>query len=470
MPVNKAIWGSVYEKKTHPLVLKLIASGEQMQLDAMLLEDYLLETTAHVTMLGKQGIIKVSEAKKLTKTLGEIGKQAAKGIFRLDATLGDVHENVEHYLIQTLGEVGKKVHTGRSRNDQIETDTRLFLKRKVEEVLQQLKLLQAELVKFAKQHVETLMPGYTHLQVAQPMTVGFWMMSYCTALQRDRERLQENLKRISKSPLGAGASFGVTYPIDRELTAELMGFAAVEPNCLDAISNRGELVAETMWNLALVFTHLGKLANELILFSSAEFGFFTIGEEFTTGSSIMPQKRNQDALELIRAKSAVLIAESGKALNLMRNLPSGYNRDARETKVSLQYFDDCLLGLAVMTELVKTIQPNAAKMRESIDRGFALATDLADALVREKGLAFRDAHRVSGGLVKKALQQNKTLNELDTKEIASVLKELGMKTLAVTSIWIVKSTDPFEAIGRRSHTGGTAPSAVRKMIKEWERE
>jgi len=444
----KKLWGGSYKKKIHPLAEAMIVNDEQLRLDSMLLPDYLKETTAHVRMLARQKIITATEGKTLVAALATIEKLAAQGKFQLDPAVGDVHENVETYLIETLGDIGKKVHTARSRNDQIETDTRLFLKRHLQVIVQDAKAFGKKLTAQSSALKAVLMPGYTHLQVAQPMTVGFWLNSYAAAVKRDLARLDELVKRVDLSPLGAGASFGVPYPIDRAYSAKLMGFAGVEASPLDAISSRGELVADAMWCLGLLMMHVGKLANELILFSTPEFGFFTLGEEFTTGSSIMPQKRNPDIMELVRAQSAVLFAEANKGAMLLRNLPSGYNRDTRESKVSLQYLPEVSKALQLMTALISTLEPHADRMRQSIDRSFATATALADALVQQKGMAFRDAHEFSGKLVRYCQDHGKvfaTLTDADLNKALTTGKTISAK---LTAAWVQEVTDP-DAVVRK---------------------
>ncbi len=442
----KKLWGGSYRIKLHPLAEKLIVNDEQNRMDTLLLPDYLLETTAHVQMLAKQRIISTAEGKQLTAELKKVRRLTEQGLFVLDPSIGDVHENIETYLITALGDTGKKVHTARSRNDQIETDTRLYLKRHLLSVLHDVASLKKELTAKSLQSTALLMPGYTHLQVAQPMTVGFWLNSYVAAIERDEVRLQELVDRVDLSPLGSGAGFGVPYPIDRDLTASLLGFTGVESSPLDAVGSRGELVAEAMWLLGLLMTHVGKLANELILFSTPEFGFFTLGEEFTTGSSIMPQKRNPDILELVRAQSAVLFAEANKIAMLIRNLPSGYNRDTRESKTSLKYLPEVSVALQVMTELMKTLQANPKAMRVAIDRSFATATALADSLVQQKGITFRDAHEISGKLVRYCQDHDKIFASITDADLNKALTAGKTHTVKLTAAWVREVTDPATVV------------------------
>lgn len=454
--MTKPIWGGVFGGQMDAEAQAFVVDNEQQQLDTLLLPFYLQETIAHVRMLAQQGIVLPTVGDALINALEALVQQSAAGEFVLDPLVGDVHENVEQYLIKLLGDSGKQVHTARSRNDQIETDTRLFLRAKLGLLLQSLSLVVEALLTLAEQHVETVMPGYTHMQPGQPMTVGYWLTSYATALVRDADRLKQTLGRVNSLALGAGASFGVPYAIDRAFVAKELGFDSIDGNGLDTISNRGELVVDTLHGLNLLWMHLGRFASELILFSTHEYGFVQVGEQFTSGSSIMPQKRNQDVLELMRAQSSIVAAEYQKCLSLLQKLPSGYQRDTRETKSGLLQVVKTTQALVLWAKLIPTIRFDAKRMLKSFDTNFATATDLADALVRDFQLPFRDAHEVVGEMVGEG-----------TMQIANCklkIEKMG-KSVAIDSAWFARALDPLASVRRRDHVGGTAPEAVKQQIQ-----
>ena len=418
-------------------------------------------------MLVKQSIIAQKDGQAIVRELVNYQQDLVEGKFQLSAEAGDIHENVEKKLIERLGQTGKQFHTARSRNDQICTDSRLYWRRNLLAILEHQIKMQQALFALAETTTEVVMPGYTHLQHAQPMTFGFWIMSYASALQRDTTRLIQTLERFNSCPLGAGASFGVTYPIDRQYTANLLGFADLEYNCLDSISNRGEDITEALADLAFVFQHLGRLANELILFASCEYGFIKIGDQFTSGSSIMPQKKNQDVLELIRSKSASLNARLLEALTIGHNLPSGYNRDQRITKESLALLPDLVDTLAIFTALVPTITPQPASMLEAVNAHYSTATDLADALVHDYAIAFRDAHLIVGKLVKLAIDQDILLANLSPQVLQDLILTQTKQNITLSPDFIRLQSDPASSVQRRQHAGATAPRQILSDIKHY---
>jgi len=466
MSSGDSIWEGVYQDSPAQCTRELVSSNLQAQLDSWLLPFYLQQTRAHLLMLGKQKILSKTVVSKNIEALRKIELEFAQGKFTLDPALGDLHENIETTVITRLGETGKQIHTARSRNDQIETDTRLYLRGQLLEIVQAALDLQQTLLEVVKASSAIIMPGYTHLRAAQPMTVGFWLSSYLVSLQQDMERLFQVLARLNYCPLGSGASFGVPYPIDRDYVASILGFTAPTDNALEGISNRGEMVAEAMVSLGFLFTHLGRLANELILFSTPEFGFVKIDERYTTGSSIMPQKQNPDTLELLRGQSANLLAEFVRIFALLRSLPSGYQRDTRESKQSLAILPGIAKHLQVLGGLLATLIWHPERMTEACLRQHATATDLADTLVQEYKIPFRDAHAIVGKLAQKAEQSGHTLAEVEVSTLARMVKTVTRKEHNFPADFLVRTVDPAESVKRRSHTGGTAPKAVLKTANK----
>ncbi|HET6756511.1 MAG TPA: argininosuccinate lyase [Burkholderiales bacterium] len=408
---------------------------------------------AHARMLNSIGILTDNELSAIEDGMRQILEEIVAGAFPWSDELEDVHMNIEQRLTALVGEPGRKLHTGRSRNDQVATDLRLFLREAIDRVAAHSKSLQIALVDLAEQHAGTIMPGFTHLQVAQPVTFGHHLMAYYEMLKRDRARLFDCRKRVNRLPLGAAALAGTSYTIDREMMAEELGFDGVCENSLDAVSDR-DFAIEFCACAALTMMHLSRLAEELILWMSPGFAFIEIADRFTTGSSIMPQKKNPDVAELARGKTGRVYGDLIALLTVMKAQPLAYNRDNQEDKESLfDAADTVSSSLRIFAEMLPGIKVNTEAMRVMASQGFATATDLADYLVR-KGLPFREAHEAVAKAVRFALDKRRDLSELSVHELKKFSK-LVADDVSLTLEGAVKS---------RSHFGGTAPQQVRAAI------
>lgn len=411
---------------------------------------------AHATMLTHCGILTETERDAIISGLHQISDEIINGEFVWSIKQEDVHMNIEARLTDLIGIAGKKLHTGRSRNDQVATDIRLYLRSEVTHITNQLTRLQNAILDLAEQHADTIMPGFTHLQVAQPITFGHHLMAWFEMLVRDRERLQDCVKRINIMPLGAAALAGTSYPIDRYMTADLLGFSQPSANSLDSVSDRDFAIEFTAVG-SIIMMHLSRFSEELILWSSAQFDFIDMPDAFCTGSSIMPQKKNPDVPELVRGKSGRVTGHLMSLLMLMKSQPLAYNKDNQEDKEPLFDTADTLINcLRAYADMVPHLSAKKANMYNSAKRGFATATDLADYLVR-KGMAFRDAHEVVGLTVRAGLESNRDLSEISLAELqqfSALITEdvFGFLTLE-------------GSVAARKHIGGTAPDTVRKAIQ-----
>ena len=411
---------------------------------------------AHARMLASTGIIAAVDLEAIERGLAQIDGEIARGEFRFKREFEDVHFNIERRLTELIGDAGKRLHTARSRNDQVATDVRLWLRDAIDALAASLTALRRALIDLAAAHADTIMPGFTHLQVAQPVTFGHHLMANDAMLARDRERLADCRRRMNRLPLGSAALAGTSFPIDRSHVARALGFDGVAGNSLDAVSDR-DFAIEFEAAAALIMVHLSRFAEELVLWSNPRFGFVTLADRFCTGSSIMPQKKNPDVPELVRGKSARVIGHLVALLVLMKAQPLAYNKDNQEDKEPLFDTVDTLADvLAIMTDLVGSgIAVNAERMRAAAHEGFATATDLADYLVR-KGLPFRDAHEVVARVVRHA------------ETAGAVLAALPLDVLRTHSQLI--TDDVFEvltlegSVASRNHVGGTAPAQVRAAI------
>ncbi|MCU7960515.1 MAG: argininosuccinate lyase, partial [gamma proteobacterium symbiont of Bathyaustriella thionipta] len=410
---------------------------------------------AHATMLAEQEVITLAERDLIINGLKQIEQQIEAGEFQWSVALEDVHMNIEAALTRQIGDSGKKLHTGRSRNDQVATDVRLYLRQEIDTLSQQLRRLQHALLQLAEQEADTILPGFTHLQTAQPITFGHHLMAWFEMLQRDYERLQDCRKRTNIMPLGAAALAGTTFPIDRHLTAELLGFDAPAANSLDAVSDR-DFVIEFSSAAAVIMMHLSRCSEELVIWSSAQFGFVELSDAFCTGSSIMPQKKNPDVPELIRGKTGRIYGHLFSLLTLMKSQPLAYNKDNQEDKEPLFDTVDNLKGcLKIFADMIPAISPRRERMRAAALQGYATATDLADYLVR-KGVAFRDAHEIVGKSVAFGIEQGKDLSELSLQQLQVFSTEIGEDIFDVLTL--------EGSVAARNHMGGTAPEQVRKAI------
>ena len=416
----------------------------------------------HVKMLAKQGIIANSDAEVIIKGLSSIREEIEQGKFLFKRELEDIHMNVEARLFEKIGDVAGKLHTARSRNDQIALDLRLLAKEEILRTIDKIKALQSSLVQLAEANKDVIMPGYTHLQQAQPVLVAHHLLAYFEMFQRDRERFHDCFKRVDVLPLGSGALAGVAHAIDRDFVARELGFSRVSTNSLDAVSDR-DFVIEFETTAALTMMHLSRLAEEIILWSSSEFGFIEIGEAYTTGSSIMPQKKNPDVAELARGKTGRVYGNLMSILTAMKSLPLAYNRDMQEDKEGLFDTVDTLHStLEVFAEMVKTIRVNAKRIHEAIKKDYILATDLADYLVK-RGMPFREAHGVVAKLSEYAINKGKSFHELSLSEYHDFSPLFGKEVYNITL---------ESSIAARNVIGGTSPqqveitlTRVRKLIE-----
>ncbi|MGZ8185380.1 MAG: argininosuccinate lyase [Methylobacter sp.] len=410
---------------------------------------------AHATMLCKIGVLTEQERNGIISGLTQIGEEISRGEFVWSIKQEDVHMNIEARLTDLIGIAGKKLHTGRSRNDQVATDIRLYLRSEIKNITDQLTRLQTALLDLAEQHADTIMPGFTHLQVAQPITFGHHLMAWFEMLSRDQERLQDCCKRINIMPLGAAALAGTSYPIDRHMTAELLGFSRPSANSLDSVSDRDFAIEFTAAG-SLIMMHLSRFSEELILWSSAQFDFIDIPDAFCTGSSIMPQKKNPDVPELVRGKSGRVTGHLMSLLMLMKSQPLAYNKDNQEDKEPLFDTADTLINcLRAYADMVPHISPKKENMYNSAKRGFATATDLADYLVR-KGMAFRDAHEVVGLAVRLGIESKRDLSEISLPELQQ------FSTLITQDVFDALTLEG--SVAARKHIGGTAPDTVKSAI------
>jgi len=446
-------WAGRFNEPTDAFVEAFTAS---VGFDRRMYKQDIAGSIAHATMLSKVGVLTDSERDLIIDGLKTIELDIDNGQFNWSVSLEDVHMNIEARLTDRIGAVGKKLHTGRSRNDQVATDIRLYLRDEIDVIVNELVRLQTALLDLATTHAETIMPGFTHLQTAQPITFGHHLLAWFEMLQRDRERLADCRKRVNIMPLGAAALAGTTYPIDRSETARLLGFDSIAENSLDAVSDR-DFAIEFTSAAALMLMHMSRFSEELILWSAAQFGFIELGEGFCTGSSIMPQKKNPDVPELIRGKSGRIYGHLMGLLTLMKGQPLAYNKDNQEDKEPLFDTIDNLKGsLRVFADMVPNIQVRKERMYQAAKQGFATATDLADYLVR-KGVAFRDAHEIVGQAVRYGIEQKKDLSEMSLDELQQFSKVIDTDVFSVLTL--------EGSVAARDHLGGTAPQQVKAAIE-----
>ncbi|MBB3061040.1 argininosuccinate lyase [Microbulbifer rhizosphaerae] len=447
-PASK-LWGGRFSEATDAFVERFTASVTFDQ--RMALED-IQGSLAHAQMLSEVGVLTTDEYRQIADGLKAIAAEIEAGEFLWSVQLEDVHMNIEARLTDRIGATGKKLHTGRSRNDQVATDIRLWLRGRIDQIAAELTRLQTGLVELAEREADTIMPGFTHLQSAQPVTFGHHLLAWNEMLTRDYERLTDCRKRVNRCPLGAAALAGTSYPIDRERTAELLGFDAPTENSLDSVSDR-DFAIEFCAFAALLLTHLSRASEELVLWTSSQFDFIDLPDRFCTGSSIMPQKKNPDVPELVRGKTGRVNGHLIALLTLMKSQPLAYNKDNQEDKEPL--FDaadtalDCLRAFADMVPALKAKKEN---MLAAAAKGFSTATDLADYLVR-KGVAFRDAHEIVGQSVAYAIEQQKDLSELSLDELRKFSEVIDGDVFDVLTL--------EGSVAARDHIGGTAPKQVR---------
>ncbi len=450
------MWGGRFESKPAEIMEEINAS---IAFDKRFYAEDIAASQAHAKMLGACGIIQAEEADEIVHGLDAIREEIAAGRFELRREYEDIHMAVEARLKELIGPVAGKLHTARSRNDQVATDFRLYIRGAIDHLDSQLATLQLALARKAAEHADTIMPGFTHMQTAQPVAFGHHCLAYVEMLARDRGRFADARRRVNEFPLGAAALAGTPFPIDRAMTAQALGFDRPMPNSLDAVSSR-DFVLETLAAAAICATHLSRLAEEIVIWFSAGFGFIALSDRFTTGSSIMPQKRNPDAAELIRAKAGRVSGAFVSLLMVMKGLPLAYSKDMQEDKEAAFLAIDALsLGLAAMTGMVDDMRPNAEKMRAAAAQGFSTATDLADWLVYRAGLPFREAHHVTGRIVKAAESAGLDLAHVPLDTMRQIEPRIDASVFEVLDIG--KSME-----SRRSF-GGTAPQNVREAAQIW---
>ena len=447
------LWGGRFSESTDAFVQAFTAS---VGFDRRMYRQDIQGSQAHATMLAEAGVLTGEERDAIIQGLDEIRAEIEAGEFEWSVALEDVHMNIEARLTDKIGITGKKLHTGRSRNDQVATDIRLWLRDEIDLIDGELARLMTGLLDQAEREAATIMPGFTHLQTAQPVTFGHHLLAWFEMLKRDRERLADCRKRVNRMPLGAAALAGTTYPIIRERTRELLGFDEVCENSLDAVSDR-DFAIEFCALAALCVTHLSRISEELVLWTSAQFNFIDLPDRFCTGSSIMPQKKNPDVPELVRGKTGRLNGHLIALLTLMKSQPLAYNKDNQEDKEPLFDAVDTLRdSLRAFADMIPAIEPKVEAMREAALRGFSTATDLADYLVR-KGIPFRDCHEIVGHAVKYGVDSGKDLAEMSLEELRRFSDQIEQDVFEVLTL--------EGSVNARDHIGGTAPAQVLAAVQ-----
>ncbi|MFS0780575.1 argininosuccinate lyase [Bacillus sp. 1P06AnD] len=448
----KKLWGGRFTKSAEEWVDEF---GASISFDQELVLEDIEGSLAHVKMLAYSGILPEEDAHKISEGLLLLQQKAKQHELSFSVKMEDIHLNLESMLIDEIGPVGGKLHTGRSRNDQVATDVHLYLHKQVEQIVELIEELQQALIKQAEEHVETILPGYTHLQRAQPISFAHHLMAYFWMLERDKERFKENDKRINKSPLGAGALAGTTFPIDRAYSAELLGFESIYENSLDAVSDR-DFIIEFLSNSSMLMMHLSRFAEEIILWCSQEFQFIELDDAFSTGSSIMPQKKNPDMAELIRGKTGRVYGNLFGLLIVLKGLPLAYNKDMQEDKEGMFDTVKTINGsLKIFAGMVSTMKVRKANMEKAVKSDFSNATELADYLAT-KGMPFRQAHEVVGQLVLSCIQKNCYLADLSMEAFKSA-SDLFEED-------IYDALEPYQAVKRRNSAGGTGFEQVQQAI------
>ena len=454
--MTNKMWGGRFSKATNELLEDLNAS---IKYDYRLAKYDIEVSIAHIMMLAKSGVIQKDECNLIVDGLKKIQKEISDGKFEFKKKLEDIHMNIESRLTEIIGPIAGKLHTARSRNDQVATDIRLFLIEKINGLLELIEENQKTLSQQALDNFDAIMPGYTHLQIAQPITLGHHLLSYVELFNRDKLRLTDSLKRLDESPLGAAAMAGTSYPIDREYSAKLLGFNKPMSNSIDAVSSR-DMLLETLSNIAILSVNLSRLAEEIILWFSTEFNFISLPDSLTTGSSIMPQKRNPDGAEIIRSKAGRVIGSLNTLLVVMKGLPLTYNKDLQEDKEPLfDAIDTIELSLGVMSKMITDMKPNRVRMLQSAKNGFSIATDIADVLVQDLGIPFRESHKIVGSIVSYAESNNKSLDELLVEDYQKIDPRI--------TIELVNKISFDRIIHNKTSQGGTAPKNVKKEAEKW---
>ncbi|SFV25713.1 argininosuccinate lyase [Hyphomicrobium facile] len=454
-PAN-TMWGGRFAMSPAEIMQEINAS---IGFDKQLAPQDIRGSKAHAAMLAEAGIITKSDAREIAKGLDKIKAEIDAGTFEFSRALEDVHMNVENRLKELIGPAAGRLHTARSRNDQVATDFRLFVRDAIDGIDEALANVQQALAEKAEAHAATVMPGFTHLQPAQPVTFGHHLLAYVEMIARDRGRFADARKRLNESPLGSAALAGTSFPIDREQTAQALGFDRPMANSLDGVSDR-DFALEALAAATITAVHFSRLAEEIVIWMTPQFGFVKLSDRFTTGSSIMPQKRNPDAAELARAKVGRIAAAFQGLVIVMKGLPLAYSKDMQEDKeTTFDAFSSLRLVMAAMAGMIADLEPNAEAMRAAAGRGYSTATDLADWLVRELKMPFREAHHVTGSIVKAAEAKGVDLDQLSLSDMQAVEPRI---TKAVFSVLSVENS-----VKSRTSYGGTAPQNVAKMARQW---
>jgi len=451
-------WGGRFESPTNEFVEAFNAS---IDVDARMYAEDIAGSRAHAKMLTAQGILSQEDCNAILRGLDEITGEINSGEFEFTIALEDVHMNIEARLTEKIGDAGKRLHTARSRNDQVATDTRLYLRRRTADLVARTRHLQRVLVALADEHANTIMPGFTHLQTAQPVTLGHHLLAYVEMFDRDAGRFADASKRMNRCPLGSAALAGTTFAIDRVMTAKELGFDGPTSNSLDAVSDR-DFIMELLAAASITAVHLSRFSEELILWMSAQFRFIDLPDAFCTGSSIMPQKKNPDMPELVRGKTGRIIGGLVAILTTVKSLPLAYNKDMQEDKTAIfDAFDNLEGSLRVFGDMLPGITVNKAILHRAASSGFATATDLADALVRA-GVPFRDAHEIVGKSVGHCIKADIELHEMDDEACSAIDARL--------SVDMVRALSVERCVAARDHVGGTAPAQVRIQVAAWKKE
>ncbi len=454
--MSNRMWGGRFSAGPDAIMEEINAS---IGFDHRLYRQDIAGSIAHAEMLAATGILSEADRDAIVQGLRQIEGEIERGAFNFSRALEDIHMNIESRLKELIGEPAGRLHTARSRNDQVATDFRLYVRDALDMLLGQVRDLQVALVRRAEEEAETIMPGFTHLQSAQPVTFGHHLLAYVEMFARDAGRFTDARRRLNESPLGAAALAGTGFPIDREMTAQKLGFDRPMANSLDAVSDR-DFILETLAAASICAVHLSRFAEELVIWSSAQFGFVRLSDRFSTGSSIMPQKRNPDAAELVRAKTGRIFGASVALLTIMKGLPLAYSKDMQEDKEQVfDAADSLMLALAATTGMMEDLQASPERMRAAAGAGFATATDLADWLVRAKGMPFREAHHVTGALVAKAEAKGVDLPDLSLEDMREVYGGITEDVFGVLGV--------DNSVRSRTSYGGTAPSQVREQVARW---
>ena len=449
------VWGGRY---TDPTNKEMLSFNSSINFDKKLYSQDIKVSLVHAEMLAKQKIILKKDFSEIKSGLLKIKKEIENDVFVFKNELEDIHMNIETRLIELIGEAGKKLHTARSRNDQVITDLKMWVRDEIEVIENLLKELQKSFILQAEKNYDVLMPGYTHLQVAQPITYGHHMLAYVEMFGRDRSRLLDCKKRLNECPLGAAALAGTSYPIDRNFVAKKLKFDSPTKNSIDSVSSR-DFAVEFISCLCLISTHISRISEELIIWSTQRFNFVTMGEQFTTGSSIMPQKRNPDAAELARGKSSRVFGNLMNIVSLLKGLPLAYSKDLQEDKEpvfdSSETIRSCLINL---NGILNTVEINKKEMLSALTKGHPTATDLADYLVTNLDFPFRDAHKITGKIVLLAEKNNCSLNELSIEQLKKIESKIDVNAIKVLK--------PQISVSKKTSYGGTSPRLVKKAISD----